>query len=486
MAKIERYESRLSVMAYMGYFDELIESVTPKISSVYEASVSLANSMKVKRLFEVILAFGNYMNSSRRGAAFGFRLESLRKLSDTRSRDRKQTLLHYLVSVIDKYYPGVSDFTEELKLTTASGISMQTLAQDVQGLRKGIDLTLFEREKQASNFVLYSFYNRAVRKVTRLAEAYKKMEDAYTNVCHLFCEEPKCTEPADFFGHFRDFVANYKKASRENAEREKRELEEEKRQSLARARTDSSMQSVLQEVAAVAASRNQDKTPATWKVHSTPPPKKRKEKKDKEKRKEKKKKKDGRQTKPGEVLMDESGMIRVAHQSDIKQSVSSTPSSASAPAHAVPLKEAAKVELRNAASASEWRHERGESMSSKAGSIADSGFSQSSTPAVASDDLSMYDLPETTRTGSPALLTNESIQQLPKGSSDGYYVAARESDDLYARVDTRRHRALGSPKSEKAPPLPDGGYAAHAMTDLQYANVDGKEQDDVLYATADD
>ena len=29
MAKIERYESRLSVMAYMGYFDELVESVMP-------------------------------------------------------------------------------------------------------------------------------------------------------------------------------------------------------------------------------------------------------------------------------------------------------------------------------------------------------------------------------------------------------------------------------------------------------------------------
>ena len=96
-------------------------------------------------------------------------------MSDTRSQDRKQTFLHYLVDALDKYYPDVGEFTAELNVTRASGggftivcctlveavfvclciVSMQTLAQDVQGLRKGIDLTLFEREKQTSNFVLY-------------------------------------------------------------------------------------------------------------------------------------------------------------------------------------------------------------------------------------------------------------------------------------------------------------------------------------------
>ena len=257
------------------------------------------------------------------------------------------------------------------------------------------------------------------------------------------------------------------------------------------------MQSVVQEAAAVAASRNQDKTPVTSKVHSTPPPKKRKEKKEKEKKKDKKKKKDDRKSRPGEVLMDESGMIRVAHQPDIKEPLSSTPSAPpSAPALALPLSTVKdpqqppnKVELRMTASASEWRHERGESISSKAGSIADSGFSQSSTPAVASDDLSVYEMVDTTRTDSPALLTaNESIQQLSrhKESSDGFYVAVGETDDLYARVDagSKHGGPRGSTRSEKAPPLPVRGYldtTSHAMTDLTHY-----EQDDELYATADD
>ena len=34
-------------------------------------------------------------------------------------------------------------------------VSMQTLAADVQGLRKGLDLTKSERDKQPDNFIIF-------------------------------------------------------------------------------------------------------------------------------------------------------------------------------------------------------------------------------------------------------------------------------------------------------------------------------------------
>ena len=36
------------------------------------------------------------------------------------------------------------------------------------------------------------------------------MEDAYAQVCAMFGENPKVTEPADFFKAFIDFIANFK------------------------------------------------------------------------------------------------------------------------------------------------------------------------------------------------------------------------------------------------------------------------------------
>ena len=63
------------------------------------------------------------MNSSRRGAAHGFKLESLNRIADTRSYDKKQTLLNYMVHMVEKVFPNVLTFHEDLDVHTAcSGV----------------------------------------------------------------------------------------------------------------------------------------------------------------------------------------------------------------------------------------------------------------------------------------------------------------------------------------------------------------------------
>eukprot|EP01147_Barroeca_monosierra_P001750 gene1750-4863_t len=180
MLAVDRYEARLRVMAYIGFFDELFLTVVPQIEAVISAADSLINSASFRKLLEVIMAFGNYMNSGKRGAAYGFKLATFDRLLDTKSHDRKQTLLHFLVETIEEKYPQVERFVSELDaLPDAARVSMVTLSSDVQGLRKGIDLILYEREKQQHNFVIYSFYAHAVNKVGRITERYKIMVDKY-------------------------------------------------------------------------------------------------------------------------------------------------------------------------------------------------------------------------------------------------------------------------------------------------------------------
>lgn len=215
IAKVERYETKLSVMAFIGVFDELMRTVMPQVDAVLRAATSIVNSHKLKKLFKIILIYGNYMNSSRRGFAYGFKLESLNKLEDTRTTDRKQTFLSYIVSVVEKKFLDLRDFDQELYLDGATTVSMQTLSADVQGLRKGLDLTKTERDKQPDNYVIFTFYNAAFKKVQRLTERYRKMEEVYTQVCTLFGENPRVAEPSDFFKSFLDFIAIYKKAEKE-------------------------------------------------------------------------------------------------------------------------------------------------------------------------------------------------------------------------------------------------------------------------------
>ena len=56
----------------------------------------------------------------------------------------------------------------------------------------------------------HSFYNRAFRKVQVLSENYKKMDDAFKDVCTLFGENPRSTDPSEFFGLFVNFVQMWK------------------------------------------------------------------------------------------------------------------------------------------------------------------------------------------------------------------------------------------------------------------------------------
>lgn len=145
--------------------------VSPQqIHAVIAASVSIKSSQKLKKILEVseplvsrlnstlsgcvvslfpvcfcpvvqiILALGNYMNSSKRGAVYGFKLQSLDLVSrvhltaappfvsltrltvpsvslqllDTKSTDRKTTLLHYIANVVKEKYSQVSLFYNEV------------------------------------------------------------------------------------------------------------------------------------------------------------------------------------------------------------------------------------------------------------------------------------------------------------------------------------------------------------------------------------
>ena len=203
MLSVERYESRLRVMAYIGFFDEIIMAAQPQVDCVLRASENLLQSASFKKVLEVILAFGNYMNSSKRGIANGFKLESFARLLDTRaSTNRSITLLHWIAQTITDNYPQCEHFYETLGgLEEASRVSLVTLGTDVAGLRKGIDLILYEREKQQTNYILYTFYINAVEKVAKLTDAFKQMKVQYEKVVAMF-NEALAMEPFDFFGLF--------------------------------------------------------------------------------------------------------------------------------------------------------------------------------------------------------------------------------------------------------------------------------------------
>ncbi|KPP78527.1 formin-like protein 3-like [Scleropages formosus] len=244
--KIERLTQRMTIMAFVGNFADNVSMLMPQLNAIIAASVSVKASSKLKRMLEVhvnvypcakmpllmqiILALGNYMNSSKRGSVYGFKLQSLDLLLDTKSTDRTITLLHYIALVVKEKYPELANFFNELHFVEkAATVSLENVLLDVRELGQGMELIRREcgLHDQA---VLRTFLQSSEPQLVTLQKDSKMAEEAFSNVVLYFGENPKTTPPSVFFPVFVRFVKSYKEAVEDNEQRKKHEKAVRERQ----------------------------------------------------------------------------------------------------------------------------------------------------------------------------------------------------------------------------------------------------------------
>lgn len=104
-------------MLFRLQYWEKFEQLRKSLGIVLEASDALRNSEQFKKLLQLILLLGNYMNgASQQGGAFGMRIDSINKLADTKASDESQlTLLHCLVGIVRRQFPAILEFLKDLK-----------------------------------------------------------------------------------------------------------------------------------------------------------------------------------------------------------------------------------------------------------------------------------------------------------------------------------------------------------------------------------
>uniref|UniRef100_A0A8C3QRM9 Formin like 1 n=1 Tax=Cyanoderma ruficeps TaxID=181631 RepID=A0A8C3QRM9_9PASS len=215
-SKIPRLAERMNVMIFLGSFGDTAQLLMPQLNAIIAASMSLKSSSKLRHILEIVLAFGNYMNSSKRGAAYGFRLQSLDALLEMKSTDRKQTLLHYLVRVIMEKYPELTGFHTELHFLDKAGtVSLEGVLQDVRSLQQGMELTRREFMRQDDSPVLKDFLKVNSEVMEKLQGDSKTAKEAYESAVEYFGENPKTCPPTTFFPMFMRFIRAYKKAEQD-------------------------------------------------------------------------------------------------------------------------------------------------------------------------------------------------------------------------------------------------------------------------------
>ncbi|KAF7203747.1 formin-like protein 1 isoform X2 [Nothobranchius furzeri] len=227
-SKIPQLPQRINILTFMGNFPQSIQLLQPQLNAIIAASMSIRSSSKLKKILEIILAFGNYMNSSKRGPAYGFRLQSLDLLLDTKSTDRRQTLLHFMANAIEQRYPELHNFYTELNfLDKAALVPVDSLQLDLRALERGMELMKTQFSTEEENLVLKKFLSDNSELLASLKTDSKTAQEVYESTVEYFGEDPKTTPPSMFFPVFLRFIKAYKLAEQENKQVEKQGLTSE-------------------------------------------------------------------------------------------------------------------------------------------------------------------------------------------------------------------------------------------------------------------
>ncbi|XP_077926408.1 protein diaphanous homolog 3 isoform X2 [Halichoerus grypus] len=243
MSNVKRLRPRLSAILFKLQFEEQVNNIKPDIMAVSTACEEIKQSKSFRKLLELVLLMGNYMNAGSRNAqTFGFNLSSLCKLKDTKSADQKTTLLHFLVEVCEEKYPDILNFVDDLEhLDKASKVSVETLEKNLKQMGRQLqqlekDLETFPPpEDLHDKFVtkMSSFIISAKEQYEKLFKLHENMEKSYQSMMGYYAIDVKKMSVEDFLNDLNNFRTTFMQARRENVKRREAE-EREKRAQIAK------------------------------------------------------------------------------------------------------------------------------------------------------------------------------------------------------------------------------------------------------------
>ncbi|GAU15819.1 hypothetical protein TSUD_236350 [Trifolium subterraneum] len=240
LMKVPRVEAKLRVFAFKITFSAQVSDLRINLNTINDATREVKESVKLRQIMQTILTLGNALNQgTARGSAVGFKLDSLLKLSDTRARNNKMTLMHYLCKLLAEKMPELIDFDKDLvHLEAASKIQLKALAEEMQAVHKGLEkveqeLTASENDGAISSGfrkVLKNFLDFAEADVRSLISLYADVGRNADSLSQYFGEDPARCPFEQVTQILVVFVKTFNKSREENerlADAEKKKLEKE-------------------------------------------------------------------------------------------------------------------------------------------------------------------------------------------------------------------------------------------------------------------
>lgn len=213
LSLIERLTRKLAIMSFMGNFDDRVDLLKIQLYNITTAALSLHTSKKLKNIFEIILAFGNYLNSNKScGPAYGFKLKgTLERLNDTRSNDKKMSLLEYIIlEIIANKFPQLLTLDSELFcIDESSRISLKNIQSEANEMTSGWE-KVGEESLLTSNCTLVAFKISADEKFNKLMNELEMAKWNYNECATYFGEKSETIDSNEFFSIIQKFIYQFK------------------------------------------------------------------------------------------------------------------------------------------------------------------------------------------------------------------------------------------------------------------------------------
>lgn len=226
LGEIKRLVPRLHSINFKLCVNDMVQDVKPDIVSGTAACEEVKTSKKFAKILELILLFGNYMNSgSKNGEAFGFEISFLTKLTNTKDLDNKQTLLHYMVETIESKFPELLNFGEELPhVERAARVSIENIQKTMHQMTTSLKNLKSDLENSKilqspdDKFVevMGDFSTQCSDQVEVLVKMKNKMESYYKEVGEYFAFDTNKYPMEEFFSDIKTFKELFAQAYRDN------------------------------------------------------------------------------------------------------------------------------------------------------------------------------------------------------------------------------------------------------------------------------
>lgn len=178
----------------------MVKNIKPDIEVGTTACKEIVASDKLAKVLQIVLSVGNFMNSgSGNGQANGFELPILAKLNEIKSTDNKKTLFDFLVETIDKKFPELLSFDDEIiNSSEATRINVNNIIDTIEQIAessKSLEEELeykheYDSECQTAGDkfveVMTRFLLHCRNKLQLLKEAMDQMQNCYQEVGKYF------------------------------------------------------------------------------------------------------------------------------------------------------------------------------------------------------------------------------------------------------------------------------------------------------------